>query len=382
MKKLLSLLLVLTVVISSFAFFSFATETENLPSEEETTAEEETTTERVRRIMCDVASGGDGNVTAADARIILRYSVGLERINSIDILFADADSDGSIKASDARLALRTAVGFEKISYGEFEIIYLQEATCNTSGTIVAKNADGKTIEMLIKSVGHILDIYASCKGEGVCEVCRETVECPVTHKFPSDVSCVDSVRCSVCGHTKEIVLTHKYKNGKCTKCGDFNKKTAYEFLYNYVHTYGTYEAPDYCCIEDTEEMTLGMYYDTELEVLYLASNFYAYDQYGNYLGAYNIYLDFGAYLGGYKSEILIYYEDESIHAKYNVDAAKLNMNAPGAMSLYEYNGPEEVKNEVALICESVVIELIIWFDDFAARNDFGFSSLDMGFVSM
>ena len=52
----------------------------------------------------------DGKITAVDARIILRASVGLEK--DIDKNRADVDGNGKITAYDARLALRISVGLE------------------------------------------------------------------------------------------------------------------------------------------------------------------------------------------------------------------------------------------------------------------------------
>lgn len=49
---------------------------------------------------------GDGKVTAADARLILRASVGLD---DVDLERGDIDGDGKITASDAREALRMSV---------------------------------------------------------------------------------------------------------------------------------------------------------------------------------------------------------------------------------------------------------------------------------
>ena len=52
---------------------------------------------------------GDGSVTAGDARLVLRASVGLEKT---DLARMDADGDGAVRASDARLVLRYSVGLE------------------------------------------------------------------------------------------------------------------------------------------------------------------------------------------------------------------------------------------------------------------------------
>lgn len=50
---------------------------------------------------------GDGKITSADARLLLRASVGLEEI---PLEIGDIDGDGKITASDAREALRRSVG--------------------------------------------------------------------------------------------------------------------------------------------------------------------------------------------------------------------------------------------------------------------------------
>lgn len=51
-----------------------------------------------------------GTVTAADARVTLRYSVGLDELDEEQINLADYDENGSVSASDARCILRVSVG--------------------------------------------------------------------------------------------------------------------------------------------------------------------------------------------------------------------------------------------------------------------------------
>ncbi len=54
------------------------------------------------------------NVTAADARIILRYSAQLEKnFNDIQLRLADVNNDGIVTSEDARLVLRLAAQLEK-----------------------------------------------------------------------------------------------------------------------------------------------------------------------------------------------------------------------------------------------------------------------------
>lgn len=55
---------------------------------------------------------GDKKITASDARIALRNSVGLEKLDEAAEKSADADKDGKITAGDARHILRASVGLE------------------------------------------------------------------------------------------------------------------------------------------------------------------------------------------------------------------------------------------------------------------------------
>lgn len=56
---------------------------------------------------------GDGKVTSADARLILRFSVQLDKPASDAVrLLADVDENGSVNTADARKALRIAVGLD------------------------------------------------------------------------------------------------------------------------------------------------------------------------------------------------------------------------------------------------------------------------------
>lgn len=57
----------------------------------------------------------DNSVTAADARLALRYAVKLESLSNLQKLAANVDKDLAITAADARLILRAAVKLEKIT---------------------------------------------------------------------------------------------------------------------------------------------------------------------------------------------------------------------------------------------------------------------------
>lgn len=73
-------------------------------------------------ILC---SGGDlsvdGQVTAADARLALRFAVDLEYYTKAHLKIGDTNADGVISASDARMILRAAVGLEKIEPASVEV---------------------------------------------------------------------------------------------------------------------------------------------------------------------------------------------------------------------------------------------------------------------
>lgn len=63
-------------------------------------------------IPCFAAESGDvdgnGNVTAADARLALRAAASLEKLTDEQAAAADMDGDGSVNAADARKILRKA----------------------------------------------------------------------------------------------------------------------------------------------------------------------------------------------------------------------------------------------------------------------------------
>lgn len=58
----------------------------------------------------------DGEITAADARMVLRAAVGLETLTDFQKLISDYDGNGDISAADARMVLRTCVGLETVIY--------------------------------------------------------------------------------------------------------------------------------------------------------------------------------------------------------------------------------------------------------------------------
>ncbi len=94
-----------------------------------------------------------GSVSAADARLALRYATALEQLDEEAITAADADNDGKITASDARLILRAGIGLEFFE-GGFELHFIDVGQAKSilvqhgelSMLVDAGNvADGKTV---------------------------------------------------------------------------------------------------------------------------------------------------------------------------------------------------------------------------------------------
>lgn len=91
---------------------------------------------------------GDGQVTSADARLVLRASVGLETPDMLRRILYDADTDGSITAADARLILRASVGLEKLSVTDAIIGALTSNPTKTAQDAVSR----KELDRLMKEI--------------------------------------------------------------------------------------------------------------------------------------------------------------------------------------------------------------------------------------
>ena len=159
----------------------------------------------------------DGEVAAADARLILRASVGLERYEkgTVEYIAADVDSDGSLSAADARLVLRRSVGLEK-GFAHIPVkVSGREATCTQTGLTGGKvcTVCKKTLvkQESISALGHTKKTVpgkaATCTEAGltdgkVCTVCKKTL--------------VKQESISALGHTEKTVPG---KAATCTETG-------------------------------------------------------------------------------------------------------------------------------------------------------------------
>ncbi len=134
-NKFLSAIISAVILISIFSFHSFAAQTGDIDK--------------------------DGKITAADARLVLRQSVGLENFSETELFTADMDSDGKITAADARIILRISVGLEKSQeQNEYELIRSGRFHLTSSGYLFEQPnfnidfiASANTVSIILKADG-------------------------------------------------------------------------------------------------------------------------------------------------------------------------------------------------------------------------------------
>ncbi len=185
MKKIKSFIFFLIafslIIIISFGMISvsFATESSELTSVEETSSEiettegatdvpvteEETTAKPDFRPLADTSYNlGDvdfnGKINSVDARMVLRFSVELEQFNEDQVNYADYIGDGTIRANDARMILRTAVELEafrgvneKLDKNPPSMEELKEQWLNSFPDSVSKDELVSNINWLVNDVG-------------------------------------------------------------------------------------------------------------------------------------------------------------------------------------------------------------------------------------
>ncbi|MBR5423308.1 MAG: hypothetical protein IK108_04780 [Clostridia bacterium] len=126
---------------------------------------------------------GDGRVTAADARLALRASVGLEKYTAGSAKFtaADYNSDGRITAEDARAILRISVGLPADGgANQYDILrsgrFYTTGACIMDGTVspMEMGVDGSTVYLSMAdgdmNVGYLVkgkDVYFLNKNEKI-----------------------------------------------------------------------------------------------------------------------------------------------------------------------------------------------------------------------
>ncbi|MBE6717409.1 MAG: hypothetical protein E7573_10880 [Ruminococcaceae bacterium] len=102
----------------------------------------------------------DGTVSAADARLALRASVGLEKLTDTQFKSADVNNDSKVTAADARTILRVSVGLEKFVDSDSnlndetikEMSEVDNAICDIMNSDNYENADKDKKEQLVNDI--------------------------------------------------------------------------------------------------------------------------------------------------------------------------------------------------------------------------------------
>lgn len=199
---------------------------------------------------------GDGYVTVADARNILRAAVGLTDVDDGDFGAYDVNADGTIGVDDARDSLRIAVGLDsRATHSKKEVVTLTQATCyqNGKGAFLCAHCGKIYGYTVLPNPGHVAGVRklikkATCTEQGAyeyrckfCDLLIETAVVPtVEHEWTGGtVSCLEKINstliCKNCGATKNIVINpvghHDFryvavKEAKCTEDGERIQKCA------------------------------------------------------------------------------------------------------------------------------------------------------------
>lgn len=129
---------------------------------------------------------GDGNITASDARTVLRVSAKLENNTEVITTYGDLDFNGRLTASDARKILRISARLDKIPCGnnnhDYET-FTVSPTCSSNGYTTNKckvcdMTDG-TKTNIVKATGcnyeEVESVALTCTTDGyklvTCKTC-------------------------------------------------------------------------------------------------------------------------------------------------------------------------------------------------------------------
>lgn len=347
---------------------AYATQVPAGNTPEETTIPEDLTHPGIQsRLMGDV--DGDGSVTAADARTILRCAVNLESIEGIALAYADMDFNGSIKASDARLALRTSVTLEEEQSCSFEITDSKAVSCTAEGFVKAVCAEtGKIAEVTAEQRPHTFQQEVYCQGHGKCSECNLSYDVEVSHSFFYKYS--ESLKeCYYCGYTESFVHNHNFSNGNC-RCGLNVKSVLEEHIKDYVIKNGTLEDNMYYISEYIDSMNFAVMYDTSLGFSF------AYYGFGVNQNGVICYYDFYFDFEENTIEALMYTEDMTLvaYSYGNVNSSKVDETANGdAITLTEYNVIPELngyENAFRQMMEGAVYDLVSWLRGYLPKTGF------------
>ena len=243
---------VLKVLTAAFAAVSLAVFASAAVS---MTEEEAKALERIAEYSyCDAVGDVDRNslLEPADARLILRASVRLEKLDKDQLERADMDADGDVTSADARSALRCSIGADRRPPHSREKIVIKAATCGERGYAIeyCLTCHKLYAEERTPPTDHAAGVWevkkpATCQEEGLSELkcinCGAVIRTDVLPKgdhvygewvYPNGKSCLESVKryrdCTLCGARQNDVVpaagAHRYewvvtKEATCTEDG-------------------------------------------------------------------------------------------------------------------------------------------------------------------
>ncbi len=182
-------------------------------------------------------ANGDGNVSAVDARTVLRISVDLEDIATVDISKCDINGDGKLTAADARGILRLSVKLDSFPEHAVVEIELIPATCSTKGLVakICLNCMKVCTEVQTPQQKHVVNLKWQIVEEATCQKEGKAVR---VCKFEDCGAIIDEQSIAKTGHSGEWTYfpNEKYPTGKscydpvnkeryCEVCGAYEAKT-------------------------------------------------------------------------------------------------------------------------------------------------------------
>ncbi len=154
---------------------------------------------------------GDGSVTSADARALLRTVLSLESISAELLPYADINGDGKLTSEDARAALRISVGLDLV---EDRHAY----------SVTVTGAPSCTLEGQLE---YVCD-YCKCGGSLVMPPLGHTYGAATVKPSTCSQTGLKTQTCTRCGYVNRVTLSlkeHTWNTNKyasvisCTACG-------------------------------------------------------------------------------------------------------------------------------------------------------------------
>lgn len=111
---------------------------------------------------------GDGAITAADARMVLRLSVGLDPATADRIMICDTNSDGKADAADARILLRVSVNLESLN-GKKVTVSVSETSADDRDRSIFAYTPPAEPKVSASSGSFVFTVYGNGHGVGMSQ---------------------------------------------------------------------------------------------------------------------------------------------------------------------------------------------------------------------